>query len=72
MSRVNLFVCRHFQPGALSYSVYHGTISKENQKILESKQVVLTTYETLVSDEKDTGPLNKISWHRVILDEGKY
>ena len=49
---------------------YHGDGISTNQRSLERFDIVLSTYETVASDSKRSGALQKIMWYRVVLDEG--
>jgi SNF2 family DNA or RNA helicase len=55
----------------MTVAVYHGADRDRLASTLESKDLVLTTYETLVSDSRASGALYSIKWHRIILDEGQ-
>mmetsp|Transcript_44595 Transcript_44595/g.126019 ORF Transcript_44595/g.126019 Transcript_44595/m.126019 type:complete len:1444 (+) Transcript_44595:53-4384(+) len=62
-------VKRHFPPGqAPSVYEYHGTGRHIPPEQLRLYGVVMTTFGTL-SNEKDDGPLFKVFWRRVVLDE---
>ena len=50
--------------------VYHGSGTDIDQGSVEENDVVLTTYETAALDHLKGGLLRKISWFRVVLDEG--
>ena len=52
---------------------YHGQGRERKVDILAASDVVITTYNTLAADDKakKQSPLHKISWYRVVLDEGK-
>ncbi|KAF8533502.1 SNF2 family N-terminal domain-containing protein [Trichophaea hybrida] len=62
---------RHFENGTFQLHVYHGDQRDRDVERLSSYNIILTTYDTLVSDlaGKKTGCLSKIAWRRVILDE---
>jgi hypothetical protein len=52
---------------------YHGQSRERNVDVLAAADVVVTTYNTLATDyAKKNSPLHKISWYRVVLDEGKH
>lgn len=38
--------------------------------MLAGQDIVLTTYQTMAADAKANGPLQKVHWLRVVLDEG--
>jgi SNF2 family DNA or RNA helicase len=67
---------QHFQPGSLSYHVYHGANRIKDPARLAEFDLVITTYGS-VSNElssrrkgKDgTFPLEEIGWFRIVLDE---
>ncbi|KZT56200.1 hypothetical protein CALCODRAFT_497639 [Calocera cornea HHB12733] len=77
-------IAEHFVPGKLSAHVYHGGGRNISAKQLAKLDVVITTYQTVVSEmDKPTGtsgpskkktkrtmPLFEVKWKRVILDEG--
>ncbi|THH19092.1 hypothetical protein EW146_g2018 [Bondarzewia mesenterica] len=76
----------HCIPGALSYCVYHGTTRSISAQDLKKHDVVITTYQTVVSEYENSkrstagaaGPSKKkiqssvfdVQWKRVVLDEG--
>lgn len=75
----------HCVPGALTYLTYYGVNRNLGAEELEKYDVVLTTYQTVVSDhgggskialegsskrKKTNSILMNIPWKRVILDEG--
>lgn len=75
----------HCVPGALSYITYYGTNRNLGAEELGKYDVVLTTYQTVVSDhgggskvasegsskrKKTCSTLMNIPWKRVIIDEG--
>jgi len=49
---------------------YHGSKRKNLLSTVEDVDIVLTTYHTMVSDGETSGPLHKVDWFRVVLDEG--
>ncbi|CAL8093321.1 unnamed protein product [Orchesella dallaii] len=61
----------------LRVHVFHGTSRKASAAILAQHDVVLTTYDTIVSEihkSDDTrhhaqSPLARLYWHRIVLDE---
>jgi SWI/SNF-related matrix-associated actin-dependent regulator of chromatin subfamily A3 len=51
---------------------YHGQYRETDVVKLCDADLVITTYHTLASDfGKKRNPLDDISWHRLVLDEGK-
>lgn len=75
----------HCVPGALTYITYYGTNRNLGAEELGKYDVVLTTYQTVVSDhnggskvavegsskrKKTESTLMNIPWKRVIIDEG--
>ncbi len=50
---------------------YHGRGRKDVISEIGNVDIVLTTYHTLVADEKRS-PLYDVVWYRVVLDEGQY
>jgi len=72
-----LTLFRHLRQGALEIHVYHGQNRTSVEK-LGSYDVVITTYHTVSSifRKYDALAANKqsifsLTWHRLILDEGK-
>jgi len=75
----------HCAPGALTYVTYYGTNRNLSAEQLGEYDVVLTTYQTVVSDhsggsktivegsskrKRTESTLLNIPWKRVIIDEG--
>uniref|UniRef100_A0AAY4AEU6 Helicase-like transcription factor n=1 Tax=Denticeps clupeoides TaxID=299321 RepID=A0AAY4AEU6_9TELE len=56
----------------LSVYLYYGTERCRDHNFLSRQDVVLTTYNVLSADygNKESSPLHKVSWLRVVLDEG--
>ncbi|KAH6856961.1 RAD5-like protein [Chaetomium sp. MPI-CAGE-AT-0009] len=50
--------------------IYHGTSRQTAAKSLKKFGVVVTSYGTLSSEAAVGGPLTKLDWRRVVLDEG--
>lgn len=50
--------------------VYHGASRQTAAKSLKKFGVIITSYGTLTSDTAIGGPLSKMDWRRVVLDEG--
>ncbi|KAL9614731.1 MAG: hypothetical protein Q9167_000800 [Letrouitia subvulpina] len=63
-------ISRHIAPNSIRFQVYHGdTINLANTRIKEY-DVVITTYETLVSKLKSgTNDFGSCTWFRIVLDE---
>lgn len=62
---------RHFLPGALSVVVFHGPKRCQDLGFLTSSNVVLTTYATIVAEDKGNKLLQELKWFRIVLDEGR-
>ncbi|KAG2026680.1 hypothetical protein GB937_001466 [Aspergillus fischeri] len=61
---------RHIQPGQVRYLVYHGPKRRETQQALsQNYDIVITTYDTLLSDWRAGSGLHSETWYRVALDE---
>ena len=67
----------HVQDKAITWHVYHGPRRKRELAVLAKFNVVITTYETVVSDKKKASQLMAqqttlfdITWLRIIVDEG--
>ncbi|KAK6186271.1 hypothetical protein SNE40_008341 [Patella caerulea] len=57
----------------LEIYTFYGTNKTTDTKLLESQDVVISTYGTVASDFKSTDSiLKKVHWLRIILDEGHY
>lgn len=56
--------------GAIDLNVFHGPNREYKAGRLAKNDVVLTTYQVAVSEEKNNGILYQIKWKRIILDEG--
>ena len=51
--------------------IYHGTITNTATAAFDNVNIVITTYETVVSKMKSgSSDLRRCSWFRVVLDEG--
>ena len=68
-------ITAHFEPGSLSYYIYHGTNRLQNVDILAAYDMVLTTYSIISSEcygrskKRDTSPLLQTNFFRIVLDE---
>ncbi len=67
----------HMQYKAITWHVYHGRRRKLEVPVSAGINVVITTYETVVSDKKKASQpmaqqttLFDITWQRIIVDEG--
>lgn len=49
---------------------YHGAARQASVKSLKDFGVIITSYGTLTSEAAAGGPLLKVDWRRVVLDEG--
>jgi hypothetical protein len=67
----------HMHSKSMKWLVYHGGKRKSMLSSLSGFNIILTTYETVVSDEKKSShpgaaqkSLFSFAWRRIILDEG--
>ncbi|KAI0854499.1 SNF2 family N-terminal domain-containing protein [Xylaria cubensis] len=60
---------KHLKPGILHVCAFHGSSRAKNVRDITDHDIVLTTYNTLVSDQKSRKLLQQIAWFRVVLDE---
>jgi len=71
MSNWEQQIQRHVLPEhAPKVVIYHGTNRQTAGKSLEDFDVVVTSYGTMASEAGARGPLSKVNWRRVVLDEG--
>lgn len=56
--------------GAIEHYLFHGTNREYKARTLAKYDVVLTTYQLIVSEEKSNGCIFGVKWKRIILDEG--
>ncbi|KAG5680553.1 hypothetical protein PVAND_010054 [Polypedilum vanderplanki] len=56
--------------GALDVNVFHGPKRETHARTLAKYDVVITTYQIVVSEHKNEGCLFGIKWDRIVLDEG--
>ncbi|KAF7657474.1 hypothetical protein LDENG_00026470 [Lucifuga dentata] len=54
----------------LNMYLYYGSQRNRSKTFLSSQDVVITTYNVLSADFGNKSPLHRISWLRVVLDEG--
>lgn len=55
---------------ALNVNVFHGPKREYRAKLLARFDVVITTYQIILSESKNDGCLFGIKWDRIVLDEG--
>lgn len=60
-----------FRAGTLQVQKFHGPTRANSPKLLLDQDIVLTTYATLAEDSKGKKILSRITWFRVVLDEGE-
>lgn len=61
----------HIRGGTLAVHKYHGSQKYTNTFHLLQHDIVITTYATLLYDFRHgRGPLERIEWYRIVLDEG--
>lgn len=58
------------KPNSLDILMYHGPQRKLIQSNLQTRDIVITTYSTLVAEWLSNSTLHKIRWFRIVLDEG--
>lgn len=56
--------------GALDVLVFHGAKRPSRARELSKYDVVITTYQIVVSEHKNEGVIFDLRWDRIILDEG--
>lgn len=57
----------------LDIEIYHGEKRIRDPKVLMKKDIVITTYHTLVADNgRDNTVIRDIAWYRVVLDEAHF
>jgi len=67
-------------PGQFRVYIYHGSTRKKSLAWLKHQDVVITTYSIVASEfpnrkkfpTKRVGPLHRMDFHRIILDEAHY
>ncbi|KAI0440376.1 SNF2 family N-terminal domain-containing protein [Xylaria telfairii] len=67
-----IYIQEHLKPGLLRLCVFHGSNRARMAEDIVDNDVVLTTYNTLVSDQKSNKLLQQLSWFRVVLDEAHW
>ncbi|KAB0804007.1 hypothetical protein PPYR_00977 [Photinus pyralis] len=60
---------KHVKKGLLTVGMYHGGDRDTKAKRLAKHNIVLTTYALVMSDFQKDGPLFKVKWRRIIVDE---
>uniref|UniRef100_L2GAP1 DNA repair protein rad5 n=1 Tax=Colletotrichum fructicola (strain Nara gc5) TaxID=1213859 RepID=L2GAP1_COLFN len=63
---------RHVLRECLNTIVFHGQSRPHDSKSLLKTNIVLTTYGTLVAEEKGRKVLQQLNWFRIVLDEGEF
>ncbi|KAI1345777.1 SNF2 family N-terminal domain-containing protein [Xylaria sp. FL0043] len=63
---------RHLMPGLLRLHIFHGSSRAKTIEDIVDNDIVLTTYSTLVSDQKASRLLQQLTWFRVVLDEAHW
>ncbi|XP_053613826.1 transcription termination factor 2-like isoform X2 [Plodia interpunctella] len=62
-------VRRHCAAHSVSVSLHHGVARASQPHRLAASDLVLTTYNLLQRDKDKNGPLMRVQWRRIILDE---
>ncbi|ETS80319.1 hypothetical protein PFICI_07848 [Pestalotiopsis fici W106-1] len=60
---------KHFAPNVFNVSIFHGDKRAKSLQSLHEKDIVLTTYHTLISDWTSKRLLHQHTWNRIVLDE---
>lgn len=58
------------KPNSLDFLIFHGLQRKLDQSNLQTRDIVITTYSTLVAEWRSSSTLHEIRWFRIVLDEG--
>ena len=58
------------KPNTIDFLIYHGPQRKLDQSRLQTRDIIITTYSTLVAEWVSSSALHKIQWFRIVLDEG--
>ncbi|KAK3323152.1 SNF2 family N-terminal domain-containing protein [Cercophora scortea] len=65
----------HFHQDSVGCLTYHGPKRGEQAENFQDYEIVITNYETVTADNRKAskteaiGPLHRMKWHRIILDE---
>ena len=68
---------RHLHPGSMRWHVFHSNKRKLDLRKVSSFEIILTTYDVVVSEYRkamksvDDFSIFSILWRRIILDEGR-
>ncbi|KAF4989707.1 hypothetical protein FDECE_14622 [Fusarium decemcellulare] len=65
-------VSRHFRDGSLQVLTFHGESRPTLPSAMMGRDIVLTTFATLVADYKRGKVLQNLEWFRVVLDEAHW
>ena len=72
LKELTLMKCNSHCYGSLSVKVYHGRGRDIDPKSLADWDIVLSTYHTVAAEAFEAEcPLDRISWFRIVLDEGE-
>ncbi|KAK2751664.1 DNA repair protein rad5 [Colletotrichum kahawae] len=63
---------KHFTPEAFNTVIFHGPNRLHDPNALALANIVLTTYATIIAEEKGRSVLQRLSWFRIVLDEGHW
>lgn len=62
-------ITKRVRRGCLTFEEHHGSKREQKPKYLARHDVVITTYNIVLSEQKKDGPLFGVKWCRIILDE---
>ncbi|KIW77958.1 hypothetical protein Z517_07791 [Fonsecaea pedrosoi CBS 271.37] len=51
---------------------YHGSARTSDPRVVADYDIVLTTYHTIVADNRRTNPATEVIWYRIVLDEAHF
>ncbi|KAK5648748.1 hypothetical protein RI129_003640 [Pyrocoelia pectoralis] len=60
---------KHVKKGLLTVGLYHGSDRDTKAKRLAKHNIILTTFALVQGDSHKAGPLFKVKWERIIVDE---